>query len=184
MQYAANGEKREYRHTGAPASRATLTLLPIHSPPLLIISSLFFSFLLSVLLFWNFLFFCGFDYFANRKFLQISFFCIKRGTPIHWGTPRKKLIFWHYRITSPPLARNLDNLFHLLEDSVNILLKLIQFFVPFESILPQPGSRAGNSVQFPQSAASPICAGLHKCTTLKIQKNKTQTQIQMLFKIQ
>ena len=49
MQYAANGEKREYRHTGAPASRATLTLLPIHPPPLLIISSLFFSFLLSIL---------------------------------------------------------------------------------------------------------------------------------------
>ena len=69
------------------------------------------------------------------------------------------------------MARNLDNLFHLLEDSVKILLKLLQFFVPFESILPQPGSRAGNSVQFPQSAASPICAGLHKCTTLKIQKN-------------
>ena len=69
------------------------------------------------------------------------------------------------------MARNLVNIFHPLEDSVKILLKLLQFFVPFESILPQRGSRAGNSVQFPQSAASPICAGLHKCTTLKIQKN-------------
>ena len=59
-----------------------------------------------------------------------------------------------------PMARNLDNLFHLLEDSVKILLKLLQFFAQLSPYCPSV-DLVQATVQFPQSAASPICAGLH-----------------------